>query len=395
VDHSLTRRDFLRLGAVASTGAFLAACGTSSAPNASTAPASAPASTPAPSQPAPATSTQASVAPGASFTAGDLNFLTWSDHWSKESLSRAQTAGIKVNITELSDDADGFLKSAQVHGQLDLVSADALWVPLYHDNGLVRAMDINSIDVASELYSVAKQFPFWTTSDGYLGFPWGWSVHQIAYNPAHVSPAPDSWDVLIDPKYAKRVVMENQPTVMVQFAGSAIGAKDPTTMTDAELAQAKDWLVKLKPNILKLVSQGTETIAALADESAWLATGNLGIPDRVKDAKGPEVISILPKPQNFGFVDCWMITKEAENGDRAIPYFNIGGRADLVAQNFLDNGRPLLNEKAYKLLVDGGHQDRADRYLYNKPETINAMALVGPGRRTQDYIAMWNTVFGA
>ena len=240
MDNSLTRRDFLRLGAVASTGAFLAACGASSAPSASSAPAGAAPSTGASAQPPPAGSpVVASAAPGASVAPGDLNFLTWSDHWSKDALSRAQAAGIKVNITELSDDADGFLKSAQVHGQLDLVSADALWVPLFHDNGLIRAVDINAIDVASELYSVAKQFPFWTTPDGYLGYPWGWSVHQIAYNPGHVSPAPDSWDVLIDPKYAKRVVMENQPTVMVQFAGSAIGAKDPTTMTDAELRRPR------------------------------------------------------------------------------------------------------------------------------------------------------------
>src|SRR5512142_1529566 len=275
-----------------------------------------------------------------------------------------------------------------------MVSADALWVPLYFDNGLIQAIDINSVDVASELYSMAKQFPFWTRPEGYLGYPWGWSPIQIAYNVAQVTPAPDSWQVLIDPKYKRKVVMENQPTDIMLMAARAVGAKDAYNMTDAELATAKDWLTKLKPNVLKLVSQNSETVAALADTSAWLGTGNLGMPDRVKDAKGPQVEAYVPKEGSIGFIDSEMTVKGGQDQSRVIPYLNIGARADLVAQNFIDNGRPLFNEKAYQVLVDNGHTDRADRYLYNKPEQALNMTLKGPGGRVQDYIDTFNSVFG-
>ncbi|HEX8938935.1 MAG TPA: ABC transporter substrate-binding protein [Candidatus Limnocylindrales bacterium] len=388
MERSYSRRDILRMGVAGSAGLVVAAC-------AGTSPTPSPSAQASASGAAPASGAASPSAGQPSASPGPLNFLTWSDHWSQPGLDRAKTqAGIVVNITELSDNSDGFVKLAQVHGQLDLVSADALWVPLYFDNGLVQAIDINSVDVASELYSMAKQFTFWTRPEGYLGYPWGWSPIQIAYNVAQVTPAPNDWQVLIDPKYKKRVVMENQPTDIMLMSARATGAKDAYNMTDAELATAKDWLTKLKPNVLKLVSQNSETVAALADGSAWLGTGNLGMPDRVKDAKGPQVDAYVPKEGSIGFIDSEMTVKGGQNQSRVIPYLNIAARADLVAQNFIDNGRPLFNEKAYQVLVNNGHKDRADRYLYNQPEQALNMTLKGPGGRVQDYIDTFNSVFG-
>ena len=73
----------------------------------------------------------------------------------------------------------------------------------------------------------------------------------------------------------------------------------------------------------------------------------------------------------------------------------VAEQAEYMAQNFLKYGRPLFNEQAYKLLVNQGQQERADRLLYNKPETVVDMALKGPGASTQGAIDIWNEVFGA
>ena len=40
-------------------------------------------------------------------------------------------------------------------------------------------------------------------------------------------------------------------------------------------------------------------------------------------------------------------------------------------------------------------QERADRFLYNKPETVQTMDLKGPGTSTQAVIDAFNEVFGA
>jgi spermidine/putrescine-binding protein len=378
-----TRREFLKISGVAAGGLALAACSTgTSSPAASAGASTAPAG---------------SAAPAASAAAqgGSLNFLTWSDHWGKDELAAVKAStGINVNISELADNIDGYNKLSQVKGQLDLVSGDALWVPHYYDAGLIQPVDINGFQVASQLYSMARSFDFWTKPDGYLAYPWGWSPIQIVFNPRHVKPAPDSWQALIDPKYAGKIVMENQPTDIMLFAGIATGAKDIYNMTDAELKTATDWLTKLKPNVYKLVQQNNETISALASEEAWMSTQNLGAPDRVKTAGGPEVVAIVPKEGTTGFIDGEMTVKGGQNQSVVQPYLEAGAQAEFVAQNFLDNGRPLWNEKAYKLLVDGGHKDQADRYLYNQPELALKMKLKGPAGNTDAYISAFNSVFG-
>jgi spermidine/putrescine-binding protein len=373
-----SRREFLKISGVAAGGLALAACSTGT-------------SSPAASAGASAGATPAGSAPAG----GSINFLTWSDHFGEAELAAVkEQTGISVNISELADNIDGYNKLSQVKGQLDLVSGDALWVPHYNDAGLIEPIDINSFEVAKQLYSISRSFDFFTTPAGYLAYPWGWSPIQVVYNPKHVSPAPDSWEVMIDPKYAGKIVMENQPTDIMLFAGVATGAKDIYNMTDAELATATEWLKKLKPNVYKLVQQNNEQISALASEEAWIATNMLGAADRVKDAGGPEVVAMIPKEGTTGFIDGEMTVKEGANKALVKPYLEAAAQAEWVAQNFLDNGRPLWNEKAYQLLVDGGNKDKADRYLYNQPELALKMRLKGPAGNTDAYISAFNEVFG-
>ncbi len=380
MDPVMKRRDFLKLSAFTGAGAFLAACSTGG--TAAPSPSAAPSAFPSPSA-------------AAGQTPGSINFLTWSDHWGKDELAAVKSmTGIDVKITELADNIDGFNKLNQVHGQLDMVSGDALWVPKYYGAGLIQPVDINSFKVASQLFSMARTFDFWTKSDGYLAYPWGWSPIQIAYNPAHVTSGADSWQLLVDPKYKNKVVMENQPTDIMSFAGIATGAKDIYDMTDAELAACKDWLTQLKPNVYKLVQQNNETITALASGEAWIATQNVGVQDRVKKAGGPDVVAYIAKEGTTGFIDGEMTVKGGTNQKLVQPYLETGAQAEFVAQNFLDNGRPLWNEKAYTLLVNAGYKDQADRYLYNQPDLALKMTLKGPAANVQKYVAVFNSVFG-
>ncbi len=335
-----------------------------------------------------------SAAPSQSAT-GTFNWMTWSDHYYEEQLAAIAKLEIKTSVTELADNADGYTKVKEVGGQLDMISGDALWVPKYFEDGLIEAWDINELEVSKNLYSIAREFEIWETADGYLGFPFAWSPIQLYYDPAHVSPAPDSWEALLDPKYAGHVVIENQPVEIVAYMAKLAGAKDPYNQTDAELAQAKDLLGRLKPNLLKLTNQAVETVNSLVNGEAWIATGNLGTEERVKEAGGPELQVFTPKEGTVGWMDAEMFVKGGANAGVLRPYLELAEQPEYIAENFIRFGRPLFNEGAYKLLVDKGHKDRADRFLFNKPETVLSMTLKGPGSSTQGAIDTFNEVFGA
>ena len=382
-----SRRQFLKVagaaGVAVGLGGVAAACST--------------AATPAPATAAPTSASSAAAtaaaAPSAAPT-GTFNWMTWGDHWYQAQVDAiAATNNIKVNSTLFSDNIDAYTKVKQVGGQLDMVSGDALWVPHYFESGLIEAWDINSLNVAKQLYSIAREFPIWTKPEGYLGYPFGWSPVQIYYDPKQVTPDPTSWDLLLDPKYKKRIVVENQPVEIMAYMGKFTGAKNAYSMTPEEIATAKEAAKKLKPNILKLADQATDTIALLKTGEAWIATGNLGTDIRVKDQGGPELKVFTPKEGTIGWMDSEMVVKGGTNQNLIFPFLELAEQAEYIAANFMLNGRPLFNEAAYKILVNQGQQDRADRYLYNKPETVHTMDLKGPGLSTQAVIDAWNEVW--
>jgi spermidine/putrescine-binding protein len=323
-----------------------------------------------------------------------LNWLTWSDHYFSSQLQKVKAStGIAGRPQLISDDSDAYIKVKRGGGQWDVSSEDALWVPKFYKEGLIQAFDIKSFPVAKQLYPVALDVPFWKAGSNQMGYPFGWSSLQIYYNPKFVKTKPTSYHALVDPKYKKKIVLENQPTDLMAMAGLATGAKKPYNMTTGEISRAKDFLKQLKPNVLKLVSQNTEVVRALTDESAWLTIENLGTDARVRDAKGPLIQSADPKEGLYGWMDAEMMLKQSKNQDSFEKFVNAMEQAPWIAKNFLANGRPLFNEKAYKILVNTGHKERADRFFYNHPERPLSMTLKGPSGNAQAYIDAFNEVF--
>jgi spermidine/putrescine transport system substrate-binding protein len=372
-EERMSRGRMLRLGAVGAVGVIAAGCGGSSK-----------------------SSSGIGSATGKSDQAVTLNWLTWSDHYANDQLAAVQKQTNERGRPQLfSDNADAYLKIKQTGSQFDIVSGDALWVPKYNKDGLTDSFDLSALPVSSQLYSIARDFPFWKDGSNYMGYPFSWSTVQIYYNPKFVTTIPDSWHAILDSKYKGKISLENIPTDMMAIAGKATGAKDPYSMTTAEIADAKGWLKEFKPNVLKLASQNNEVVRALADGSAWIGITNLGTDDRVKAAGGPVVKPAYPKEGTIGFIDSEQMVSASKNQDSFARFINAMQQAPYIAQNFITNGRPLFNEKSYKLLVDQGHEDRAKRLLYNQPEKALKMTLKGPSGNEQAYTDAFNEVFGA
>jgi spermidine/putrescine-binding protein len=325
-----------------------------------------------------------------------LNWLTWNDHYFTNQLQQVKKkTSIAGRVQLISDDSDAYIRTKRGGGQWDISSEDALWVPKFYKEGLIEAFDIKSIPVSKQLYPIALNVPFWKAGSNQMGYPFGWSSLQIYYNPKHVKTKPDSYHALTDKKYKKKIVVENQPTDLLAMSGIATGAKKPYDMTKAELSRAKEFLKAFKPNVLKLVSQNTEVVNALKSEEAWLSIENLGTDVRVRDAGGPKISVASAKEGLYGWMDAEMMLKGSKHKDKFPTFLNAMEQAPWIAKNFLDKGRPLFNEKAYKILVNGGHKERADRFFYNHPERPLSMTLKGPSGNAQAYIDAFNEVFGA
>ena len=340
----------------------------------------------------------AGMRPGAATEAESvtLTWLTWFDHYfpAQLAVTKKQT-GIACRTKLAPSDSEIYTTIRSTGSQFDIAAADALWVPKMHKDGLTQSFDLSSIAASKQLYSVARDIPFWKDGSNYMAYPNGWSTIQVYYNPKYVTTKPDSWDALLNAKYKGKIVYENSPETMVAFGGLATGAKIPYDQTPAELARSKAWLQKLKPNILKLVDQNFETVNALKDESAWIGMGNLGVELRVKAAGGPTIKVSFPKEGVPGWFDGEQMVKRSKHQDQFATFMNsVESQTAFAAQNFIKNGRPMFNEAAYKLLVKQGQKARADLFHYNNPDLIFKAHLQGPARYPQQTTDTFNEVFG-
>jgi spermidine/putrescine-binding protein len=329
---------------------------------------------------------------------GTFNWMTWGDHYIDSQLKKIEDSDkIVANISELAGNAEGYAKLKEVKGQLDMMSADALWVrDAYYKDGLVKPFDLKSLKVSEQLFPFAREFEIWTTPQGYLGYPFGWSPISIYYDPAKVTGDPDSWEVILDPKYKGRVVVENQPEEIVAYMARASGFDKPYDLTDEQLGTVKGLLEQLKPNILRFAQQATDSVQAMVSGEAWLITGNIGNEDRVKDGGGPEIKGFIPKEGTVAWQDSEMIVAGGANESLLFPFLEKAQQAENIAENFITHGRPLFNEKAYQLLVDQGKKDQADRYHYQDAEEVLSKSILkGPGGSVEKSIQLFNEIFGA
>ncbi|MCW2691319.1 MAG: Spermidine/putrescine-binding protein [Mycobacterium sp.] len=328
---------------------------------------------------------------------GNINWLTWSDHYSTDQLAKvASSTKITGRPKLFSDNADAFLQLKQTGSQFDMVSADALWVKKYMENGLIEPFDLSSVGASSELYPMAKSFDFLNDPKGALGYPFSWSTVQIYYNPAKVKTPPTSWDSLTDPAYKGQIVAENIPTDLMAIAGIATGSKSPYALTADQISSASGYLSALKPNMVKLASQNNEIVTMMASGEAAIGISNLGTDVRVKNAGGPEIRAAYPTEGTIGFIDSEMITAKGTNKALTKPFLDAMQRSEFIVQNFTTNWRPLFNEAAAKILTnDPKTAENAKRLFMDNPDKALTMTLKGPAQDQQAYTEAFNRVFGA
>lgn len=360
---SITRRQVLQVGAGSAMAAYLAACGGG----------------------------------GGGSADNRIAFKTWEDHYLPEQLSAMRrTKDITVKVSFADDNLTNFQQLK--HGvDFDVVTADALWVPRFLEEGLIEAFDPADLSTWGNLYPAAREVPFWKKGALYTCYPHAWSPHLLYYNPDKVRTPPDSWAALLDPQYRSKIVLAKEPNDILAKAGVATGAVKPFAMTEAEIARAKDYLTELKPNILKLAQAGAEELRAFSEGAAIIST-ILGFDLRIKEAGGPEAKGVLAKEGTIGFADGEMIVAASPKRDLIERFLEADFQPEWIARRFLKYPHPHFDEKAYKLLVNQGHKELADRLLYNKPELAfdeDQVALVAPPPNQSAYTDAFNEVFGA
>ncbi|MBE9077977.1 ABC transporter substrate-binding protein [Romeria aff. gracilis LEGE 07310] len=232
----------------------------------------------------------------------------------------AQT-GCRIKATYAGSSDEMFAKFRAGGGRnYDLISASGDITERLYRAGLVRSIETERLTNYDEVFS-----PFqggkWNTFDGQpYGVTFAWGPNVLIYSTDAVSPEPDSWNVLFDPAYEGQVTIPDNPMTIAD-AALWLGKTDPYGLSEADLAQVKEKLLELRPQIRKFWTTAGE-LANLFQSGEVVVAHAWPITEKQLTEADFPAESVSPPGKLTGWTDSWMISQKARNVDAAYQWID-------------------------------------------------------------------------
>jgi spermidine/putrescine transport system substrate-binding protein len=226
----------------------------------------------------------------------------------------------------------------------------------------------------------------WITVDGaIMAVPLFVGADMLVYNTTKVAPAPDSWGVVFDPRYARKTayVIEDmlQCTMLYQGADGSFSAYvDKPEEAQRAVSAARDFLIKNKGQVLKFYEDGAVLQQLLTGEDVVVAQAYAGTPAKLIMAAQPFRL-VVPREGSIAFVYNLAVIKNAANRDNAYRFLdallaemNIGAtltRSAGYTSTFLDAVDSLTELERQAFLLSPDALKRL-RFLGYKAQTLSS-----------------------
>ncbi|MGE5461682.1 MAG: ABC transporter substrate-binding protein, partial [Solirubrobacterales bacterium] len=280
---NLSRRGFLSMSALVTASGILAACKKADTGGGTSATGS------------PTTRPTLSAEPGT------LQVFDWSGYgngdyypgkeqqflWAEYQKSTGDTP----NFILFENDDAGYTKIATGAVQFDVVHPCAYRFKDYVDLGAIQPWDTSLIKDWGQLNTTLENFGVIDGKQYFIVEDWGFIAPL--YRADKVQPMEDSWSLLWDERYAKRISWIDTLEMLV-IAGFYHQVPDPWNMSDDELAQMRDFLISKKDLVAFMWDQSYDLWRAFKQGDVWIG---YAWPDTVgyATAAGMDVVYMQPK----------------------------------------------------------------------------------------------------
>jgi spermidine/putrescine-binding protein len=205
----------------------------------------------------------------------------------------------------------------------DVISPSSDVATMISSAGLASPLDLSKIPTYSQLSPKLTSLPLVRVNGKVYGVPFTWGPNPLVYDTGAFPSAPESWNVMWDPKYRGKIsVWDDLSTVYMAAQILGYDQPDPShlyNLTDAELEAVKKKLLELKPNIRKMWSTGGELTNLFQNHEVVAAMGWPLNTVELKKKNFP-VGETIPKENTTGWIDHLMITSASDNKELAYQF---------------------------------------------------------------------------
>ena len=251
-----------------------------------------------------------------------LTMIIWEGYASDEwKVPFEQKYGAKVEPTPAGTGDEMFAAMKGSGGTTyDMVSASSDLPERLYRADLLAEIDASKLTNYNDLYPQFQRPPYITFEDKLYGVNFAWGPTVILYDPAVVTTEPTSWKAMIDEQYKGKISTWNYPLQIAQYA-LLLDPKpeNPFVLTDEQLAQVKDILVKQRPLVRKYWDLGGEVAELYMNKEIVISDGWPYITQQIIGSGGA-IKEAWPTEGVTGWSDSWCISKSAANPDLALKW---------------------------------------------------------------------------
>jgi len=225
-------------------------------------------------------------------------------------------------------------------GQIDIVNPYMGYIPFLAASDLIEPVDESLVPNLKDVPDVFRNDSNVIVDGKRYSVPFTWGSAPMAYDPAVIPTAPDSWMDIFKPEYKGKVGMADDPIGNQMLAAIlATDAKVPTMLTQDQLNQATEFLIKLKKDQVRqlAVSWGDLANAMGRSEIVITYSGGEFMKKFVGDA-GKKIELVYPKEGTFAWFDSFCFAKGAPSREAAHKCANqalsVEGQVALTEKNF-------------------------------------------------------------
>lgn len=257
-----------------------------------------------------------------------LNVFNWGDYIDPQILKDFESEyDIKIVYEEFDTNEDMYVKIANNSGKYDVAIPSDYMIRRMIKEGMLIPIDMAKITNYAGIEERHKNMLF--DPDNEYSVPYMWGTVGILYNTAMVGEEVDSWDILWDYKYEKKIFMINSIRdsigITLKRLGYSLNTKD-----EKEIMEARDALIEQKPLVLSYV--GDEMKDKMIAGEAALTVAWSGDAAACISENG-DLAYVIPKEGSNIWIDSLVIPKTAQNVEAAHLFINFLCRADVGLMN--------------------------------------------------------------
>lgn len=273
----------------------------------------------------------------------------WGEYIDPDVLTQfTQETGIQVVYDEFETNETMYPKVEAGAVAYDLVCPSDYMIKRMLDQGLLAKINFDNVPnmkyIGKHYLEQSREFD--PTNE--YSIPYTWGTVGILYNKKMVTESVDSWEILWNPKYKDKILMQDSVRDAFAVGLKSLGYSLNST-NKSELEQAKKRLIEQKPLVQAYVIDQVRD-KMIGNEAALgvIYSGEAIYTQR----ENSDLEYVIPKEGSNIWFDSWVIPKNAPNKENAERFLNFLCRPDIALKNFEYITYSTPNEGARELIED-------------------------------------------